>query len=311
VANRFILACSGVLIALAFATSAAPHLLGSHTGTLAFIRFDEQIAHSRLWLLPAGGGRAKLLKLPFVAVDGPTWSPDGKSLIVVGGRNQPDQPRVTEAADLYLVTVATGRVRRLTTDSAHESGATWAPTGTRFAFVRSPAAAPNRSSIVVSSVGGDRPRRLTFGNVDLEPSWNAAGTWIAFLRIDARRHTSGIWLVRPDGRGLHRILAGLTNVTDPVWAPTGNRLLVSDGQRLLLTAPNGSGRRVVTTLAADASGIRVDPEPAWSPDGSRIVFVEARAAGEGHADLWSTGVNGGRPVRLTRSTGLDLSPAWG
>jgi Tol biopolymer transport system component len=308
--HLLLLACAALLFTSS--SPAAPLTQAAHReGTIVFIRFTEEIAHSRLTLLPMVGGRAQEVRSPFLAVDGPAWSSDGNSLVFVGGRNQADQPRVTEGDDLYLLTLATHRIQRLTDDAAHESGATFASVGSRFAFVRSPSDAPNRSSIFVSSLRGDHSRRLTFGNVDLEPSWNSAGTWIAFLRINPAQHTSGIWEVRPNGQGLRQILSRMTNVTDPVWAPRGNRLLVSDGQRLWLVRPDGSGRHVVAKLAADPSGARIDPEPAFSPDGSSIVFVQARATAEGHADLWRVSTTGGRPMPLTHSPGLDLSPAWG
>lgn len=298
------------LLVLGLADAASPKTAAEVAqGKLAFVRFSEQLGYSQLWVLRSGGGRAARLRLPFPSVDGPAWSPDGTSLIVVGGRSQPAAARVTQADDLYLVTAAGRPLRRITHDPAHESGVAWAPKGAKIAFVRSPSSAPNRSSIFVASVAGGALRRLTFGSVDLEPSWSSAG--IAFLRIDPRTHTSGIWIVRPDGRGLHRILRGLANVTDPVWAPRGNRLVLTDGRRLLVVRADGSGAHVVADLATDRNGGRLDPEPAWSPDGARVVFVQARAGAEDRADLWSVHVTGGRLTRLTRSPGLDLSPAWG
>ncbi len=280
-------------------------------GTVAFVRFSETTGHPQVWLLPSGSSRARRLKLPFTAVDGPAWSPDGTSLIVVAGRNQTDQPRVTQADDLYLVGADGHRIRRLTHGAAHESGVAWAPSGAKIAFVRSPASAPNQSSVFVASPTGGAARRLTFGSSDLEPSWDSTGRWIAFLRIDPKRHTNGIWLVRPDGRGLHRILRGLSNVTDPVWAPHGSRLLVTDGRHLIVARADGSDTRMLTELATDEHGGRFDPEPAWSPDGARVVFVQARAGAADRADLWSVNEAGGRLTRLTRSPGLDLSPTWG
>jgi TolB protein len=160
-------------------------------------------------------------------------------------------------------------------------------------------------------MSGGAVRRLTFGNVDLEPSWSPTGTWIVFLRIDSRTRASGIWLVRPDGSGLHQILRRLQGVTDPVWSPRGDRLVVSDGQRLLVVAADGSRRRVVARLTADAKGGRFDPEPAWSPAGEEVVFVQARPGTVSRADLWVVRADASGLSRLTRSPGLDLAPSWG
>lgn len=313
VVQRKVLAfCLVGLVALACTSVAA--LSGSRPpfkGKIAFVRFSEGVGRPQLFVLPSGAIRAERLKLSLYAIDGPSWSPDGRSLIVVGGRNHPDEPRVTEEDDLYLVRADGKGLRRLTSDTAHESGVVWSADGKRIAYVRSSASTPNESSIVVRSLKGGKARRLTFGNVDLEPSWSPTGDGIVFLRIDTRLHRSGIWLVRPDGSGLRRILTSLANVTDPVWSPHGDRLVVSDGQRLLVVRADGSHQRTIARLSSDRTGGRPDAEPTWSPDGTTVAFVQARSGAEGRADLWAVSADGIGLVRLTRSPGFDLSPAWG
>jgi dipeptidyl aminopeptidase/acylaminoacyl peptidase len=60
-----------------------------------------------------------------------------------------------------------------------------------------------------------------------------------------------------------------TRAGEARWAPTGRMVAyVSHGQ-LWVVAPDGSGRRQLTTLNGNAEG------PVWSPDGSRIAFTSA------------------------------------
>lgn len=67
----------------------------------------------------------------------------------------------------------------------------------------------------------------------------------------------------------------------------------------------------VHTIRADGTGARLllrrGHSPAWSPDGSRLAFVSARAGDE---ELYVANADGSGVRRLTRSPGPDLSPAW-
>jgi len=309
-------AASVALVAVIGGLASSPAALSSTRttggGTIAFVRFSDSIGRPRLFIARPGDGGAVLVPVHLGAVDGPAWSPDGRSLIVVGGVNGHQGPRVTEAEDLYLVRRDGRATRRLTHDAAHESGVAWAPDGKRIVYVRSSLVEPNQSSLYLRGMAvGARPRRLTFGSTDLQPSWSSNGRWLAFLRISPRTRTNGIWVVRPDGSGLHRVLGPLLNVTDPVWSPRGNRLVVSDGTRLMTVRATGTARHAIARLAADGHGSRLDPEPAWSPDGTRIVFTQMRSGSDGRADLWIVGADGRGLVRLTHSNGLDFSPSWG
>jgi TolB protein len=281
-------------------------------GLVAFVRFDERIGHPAIYVLDPAGGAARKLDLRVPAADSPAWRPDGSRLAFVGGMNLASLPRVTEAEDLYLARRDGRGQRRLTTSATHDVGPAWSPDGRRIVYVRSLLASPSRSSIVVRDLAGTVSRRLTFGSLDLQPSWSHDGRVIVFLRIDSRTRRSGIWTVRPDGSGLRRILAGLPRVTQPVWSPVGNRLVVTDGRSLMIINPDSSGRRVIALLQSDQNGDRIDPEPAWSPDGRAIAFAQLRMGSNGRrADVWAVNVDGTSLRRLTVSPGKDLAPAWG
>jgi TolB protein len=47
--------------------------------------------------------------------------------------------------------------------------------------------------------------------------------------------------------------------------------------------------------------------PAWSPDGSRLMFMSSMY---GNPELFMTDASGGHPKRLTYSNGANTSPSW-
>src|SRR2546422_2998648 len=68
------------------------------------------------------------------------------------------------------------------------------------------------------------------------------------------------------------------------------------------TTADGSG--APQRLSADPAAVFSD-EPAFSPDGRRIVFASNRG---GAPNIWAMPVGGGPPVRLTSGPGPDESP---
>ena len=61
------------------------------------------------------------------------------------------------------------------------------------------------------------------------------------------------------------------------------------------------------TRLTDSAGNDLDP--AWSPDGARIAFIEQPLAGQLRTS-GSMDADGTDPVRLTTDAADDLDPAW-
>jgi outer membrane protein assembly factor BamB len=103
-------------------------------------------------------------------------------------------------------------------------------------------------------------------------NWSSSGD-LAF------EHAGDIWVLGPQGEepvNLTRLSGG---GSAPVWSPDADFLAFisgSVGSDIFLMRPDGTGRRNLTvTPGAD------EVEPAWSPDGSRIVFSSQECADQG------------------------------
>lgn len=300
-----------LLLAAAVATTGAAALAESPTasdGTIAFVRFTSRGGHPLIYTVGADGRMLRRLRLPVAAAEAPAWSRDGRRLAFIGGRNRPNETHVQVEDELYVARADGSRAKRLTAGATHEAAPAWSPDGRHLVFVRS-RGSRNRSELWITAANGRGVRRLTSGAIDIQPSWSRRGQ-IAFVRIDPTTFQSGIWLVRPNGKGLRRLRIGLRNVTRPVWSSVGSRLLLTDGKTLMVAGADGRKPRTIARLAADARGNRVDPEPAWSPDGRQVVFKESRARTTGRADLWIVRADGSQRRRLTTSPGVDSDPHW-
>jgi len=305
----FCISIGAVVLGLSAATDLGVGAAGAPRGKIAFVRFSVRVGHPRIYSLTLGRKTARRLRLPGPATEGPAWSPNGRMLAFVVGKNAPDSRDITGKVDLYVSTADGRRLRRLTRNASRVGAATWSPDGKRLVLVKA-AAKGTGSSLWIVGVDGGTARRVTNGSIDLEPSWAPNGRTIAFLRVDPKTYQGGIWIVRPDGSGLHRILSRLKNISEPVWSPDGRRLLVHDSRTLYSVRPDGSDRRTIAGLSADARGALEDPQPAWSPDGRWIVFCQFGNKTVEGSHIWIVRADGTRLRRVTRSTGVDTDPSW-
>jgi WD40-like Beta Propeller Repeat len=197
---------------------------------------------------------------------------------------------------LALMRIDGSGFRLLPARSADDGDPAFSPAGTRLAFSAGQSvstSAPARG-IWTSDLNGARPRRVTARGT--APAWSSRN-WIAFLRRD------GAYRVRPDGRGLRRIVAR-TSCTDVAWSPRGTKLALACRSRLLVA--DGDGRHLRTIRGVGATQV------AWSPTGTRLAvsvfdggLVTLRPDGRGMRML----VPGGFSVNDSFGAGgLDWQP---
>jgi Tol biopolymer transport system component len=157
---------------------------------------------------------------------------------------------------------------------------------------------------------GSEPTRLTSSPGETEsgqPDWSPDGTRIAFSRGS---ETTRLWTMAADGsdaRALSRSRARNRLEVSPDWSPDGARIAFarySFGKRaivssIVVTDTSGTRERVLTSVReGHLAGV---DEPAWSPDGTRILFTRSRVGGSNlRADLWVLDVATGKKQRLAR-----------
>jgi len=135
-----------------------------------------------------------------------------------------------------------------------------------------------------------------------------------------------IYAIEPDGTALRRLTSDTGFDDDAAWSPNGRRIAFASNRAHPEVACEGSHPRCdydIYVMNADGSNVRRltdDPaserEPAWSPDGTRIVFTSTRdEAGVPpndvyNAELYVMNADGSNQTRVTNDPGVDTQPAW-
>jgi Tol biopolymer transport system component len=230
----------------------------------------------------------------------PAWSPDG-TRVAVGQ----DTIWIYDAAGKNGQEL--GRGLGLCDEPA------WSPDGRRVACI-GPTDAGSMSlnyddpaSLWLIDVDTKRPSRLVdfvgggWGEYPDAPSWSPDGTRLVFS-VDVSADEGEIRVLELENGRVHDLGLG----TSPDWSPRGDAIAYSTGRALVVSRPDGTGRRTIATSAD------LVQEPSWSPDSTRIVY--AVYSEEGLGTRWGAprglrivAASGGEVSVLTRS-GFD--PDW-
>ncbi|MGH9681181.1 MAG: Tol-Pal system beta propeller repeat protein TolB, partial [Candidatus Acidiferrales bacterium] len=136
-----------------------------------------------------------------------------------------------------------------------------------------------------------------------------ATTQIAF--VSNRSGNKEIWAMDYDGENQHQLTHLHTISLTPRWSP--------DASRIAFTCfpPPGSGIYMsaqICMYSMDLNRVIAWPRfrgtnssPAWSPDGTQIMFMSSM---NGNPELYTVDASGGHPKRLTFSNGANTSPSW-
>jgi Tol biopolymer transport system component/DNA-binding winged helix-turn-helix (wHTH) protein len=275
-------------------------------------------------LYRSGTADPPVLVVPLTTAPGvefePSFSPDG-NFVVYHGREA-----TSKTASLYVKSVRSENLRRLTSGEASDKSPKWSPDGRSIAFVRFTPSASDRVTVPgmimkTSAVGGPE-RAVPEGSLTVFPGWiYSLLDWfsdsehvVAADYIEANRSAS-LFVVSTRTGLRHQIAnapAGIPGDMDPSVSPDGRRItftrytneIQSDIWLLDLTSdrrPVGEPRPLVMGMGAKSA--------VWTLDGREIIF----AAGPQHRKrLMRMRVEPGaapRPLPFAAEGTFALAPA--
>ncbi|MDX2042338.1 MAG: protein kinase [Acidobacteriota bacterium] len=222
------------------------------------------------------------------------WSPDGKSIAVFVGTNNP------LTRELATVSVATGEITRLATHKFSEFGLwEWLPDGKGFVVLAREKPAHNNSFWLIS-YPSEEAQKITndLNNIYSSMSLAADADILATVQSSV---TSNIWIA-PVGDATRptQVTAGSNQVGDPQWTPDGKLVYnrgLGDSQDIYLIDPRGGSPKRLTSNYINRS-------PRVSPDGRYVVYTSFQA---GSPSIWRMDIDGSNPKQLT--TQFSLNPS--
>ncbi len=282
----------GLLLAAALLPLAG---LGSqqhaHNGLIAYAHVGNGDRFQVYTVTATGAHRRHLTSGHTYSSYAPAYSPNGKRIAFVRASKH--------AIDLWTMKAGGTHQRRLTpTLGIDEIDPAWSPDGTQIVFaVESPL---GQQGIWVVAANGQNRKQVTTG-ADTNPAWSLDGTEIAFQHSDGFTHMDSARAV-PVAGGTPTDLTDdpLSDYLDPAWSPNGDWILLSSDRgddlsqldlwklNLEAAGPAPSFVRVTNTPSRD------ERNPAWSPDGRRIVYSgEGSFHGASSSQLYVANPDGG------------------
>ena len=202
----------------------------------------------------------------------------------------------------HIVSEASGSIETMGPDGGNRerilglgrpSSPDWSPDGRRVAFVT------DSGALFTMSAGGSDPRAVRRALTGEHPSWAPDGKRLAFIT------TAGdVAIVAVAGGGEPQIIASEGEASSLDWGPEGTIAFSSTlgGERFLyLVGADGRDLRALIS----APGVYADP--AWSPDGAFVAYVDIV---QGRQDVFVVSADGTSTVRLTDDGSQEISPVW-
>jgi eukaryotic-like serine/threonine-protein kinase len=272
--------------------------------SIAFIRNKRGAGNAGIFVIPAtGGAERQLYPLQYnQTIDGLDWSADGQRLVFN------TRAAETEPHSLWLLELASGTARRLTTPPAGLRGdhlAVFSPDGQSVAFARGYNESADLYRVPVS---GGEPTQLNRGG---RRFWIMGIAWAPDGNSLILAGASNLWRVGANGGPPEQLAVPTNDVWGGALSRSGGRLAYSDLQvdtniwRVTLPDTPGRAQAPVKLIASS----RLDTASHISPDGARIVFTSTRS---GPKEIWRCQSDGSQPVQLTffGSASQTANPRW-
>ncbi|MEA2220619.1 MAG: TolB protein [Solirubrobacteraceae bacterium] len=211
-------------------------------------------------------GELRLITLDDADNREPTWSPDGRRIAYASRRACPARPRnraqprpaCPKTSDIYVIGLASGARRRITTDTGDDRRPAWSPDGTLIAYEGQQA---GHTDIWVTAPDGSARRKLTSAGVfaatdEAHPAWSPDSARLAFSGgVPGGYAVASIARSGLDARPLTKRYAASPF---PAWSPDGLQIAFSVDRDLLLMPSSGVVGMDAQLLASGAT------RPAWA-----------------------------------------------
>jgi len=240
----------------------------------------------------------------------PSWSPDGKQIVVAHHRGP-------QLGQIYVISADDGSKQTLINVPYSVHQPVWSPANNLIAFVdtemglRVVEKDSEQSAILMEDLDA------FISSLD----WSLDGRTLAFEHLFVRGGYHRVYVLAVDERVIffeETNNKGLTNDNaiflidwnesgdSPALSPAGDYMayVCSDfdtGTNICTVNLITQEKNILT------DNVEPDEQPVWSPDGKHVAFISSR---DGNREIYVMNSDGSREIRLTSNDADDLLPSW-
>ncbi|MFN2250965.1 MAG: hypothetical protein ACK2UL_03530, partial [Anaerolineae bacterium] len=287
------------------------------SGEIVFDYFANEALRDKTELFVVNGdgtGKAQLTFTSDRAEAQPSWSPDYRQVAYTTSRAD----RSSDPWQIAVLDRDTGQ-SRIITSGPDEYEPDWSPDGSRIAYT---SLSGMGTSVIVSEIRTIAPdgiiariliRMLSPSYTLMNPTYSPGGAQIAFT-VGSDYSGGELYVMDSNGQNVRKIFShDYYNDIDPAWSPDGRYIAFASGP--VWGSVNNTIHSIwLVDLQSGAAGaIASVPtwdlrRPAWSPDGTEIVFNARFETDPSRYALYVVPIVGGS-VRGPLSVGVE--PDWG
>ncbi len=217
-----------------------------------FLRDVGSELRPHIYVVAAMGGDEKPLTDGLLSQRGIAWSPDGNAIAFVQDSTERDERRLDQHPDIYLVDVATGALRRLTTTPGYHTNPAFSPDGKQIAYNCS-AGRGEQTDVCVMPAAGGESRNLT-ASWNLDPGaaqWSPDGTSLSFdADVEGNVH---LFRVPVRGGPVVQVTKGLRQLGGFSLSADGKKMAyvssdITHPSELFVAMADGSAERRLTSF---------------------------------------------------------------
>lgn len=261
--------------------------------TLSFKRMEAR-GNEDIFLVPVAGGAERRIVHSARQIDGQSWMPDGRALIVSAALEGMFSALWQIPLDQPL------KPRRFTDGTVAAIAPSVARLGSQLAWV----VQEEDSNIWETNTHGDGiPKKLIESTLpDEDPSFSPSGL-VAFQ--SSRSGSSEIWIAKANGESPVQVTDFNGPLTEnPRWSPDGSQLAFDSllhGNADIFVAKCDPLSLHCSTPAPLTPASSNEFNPSWSSDGKFVYFSSDQS---GSWQIWKQPVSGGPLLQITHAGGI-------
>ena len=229
-----------------------------------------------------------------------TEAGDTPPLLFVSGRGKEG------TTDIYQINADGSGLRRLTSDPAMDRDPRWSPDRKWIAFTSD---RTGSNQIFIMSTEDYGVEQLTdHPDGAVSPTWLPGGKRLAYVEAPESDKNAITIVSTETGEGVTILSMEAEALANPVWSPIENSVAFSGRME------GHSGNRDIYVYDVDKgllANLTNDPfnddNPAWSPDGKRLIYQTNR---DGDENIYIMNANGSLQTPLTTNPSADVEPSW-